>query len=235
MRKLKAVLLLALGLLPASRWKNRLLGMFGHQVHPSAQVDPVFLIKVDRLQVGARTHIWSFSVFRDLRLADIGADITIMRWNKFWALRGFRRAGAADPDMAGVLSLGDGVLITKGHHLDCSGGFSMGEGSAIAGRDTLVYSHSYDPASHVLAAAPTRISARSFIAARTTLAMGAMLPTGSVLAMGGVLMPGATQTHMMYGGVPAKPLRNVGDWKMNEADSSDIRPKYQAKPDGASA
>lgn len=225
MRKVKTLLVLFAGLLPASAPKNRLLTRLGHQIHPTAKIGSVVLLKVLRIEIGARTHIWSGNTFRDLQGLRIGTDGTMMRWNRVWAIPRFRRSEGADPETAGILSVGNHVLITAGHALDCSGGFTMGDWSAIAGRETLVYSHSYDPSNHTLSCAPTRIGENSFIAARTTLAMGSTLPARSVLAMGGVLMPGATKTGTLYGGVPAKPIRDIADWKMQQIQAEGIGPR----------
>lgn len=229
MRKVKALLVLFAGLLPASAMKNRLLTTLGHQIHPTAIIDPVILLKIVRIEIGARTHIWSGSIFRNLRGLRIGADCTMMRWNKVSAIPTFRRTEGADPFTVGILSLGDHVLITKGHDLDASGGVFMENWSAIAGKQTLVYSHAYDPGNHVLSCAVTRIEENSFIAARTTLAAGSTLPARSALAMGGVLMPGATKTGMLYGGVPAKPIRDISDWAMQavQQEHGAVRPPMQ--------
>lgn len=227
MKKVKTLLVLLVGFLPAAPIKNRLLNVLGHQIHPTAKVDPIVLFKVLRVEIGARTHIWSGNTFKNLRGLRIGADGTMMRWNRVTAIPSFRRTEGADPETVGILSLGDHVLITKGHALDCSGGFFMDDWSAIAGRETLVYSHSYDPSTHTLSCAPTRIGEKAFIAARTTLGMGATLPHHSVLAMGGVLMPGATKSNTLYGGVPAKPVRDITDWKMMD-EHDVIRPPLQA-------
>lgn len=229
MKKIKFLLVLLIGLLPASTAKNRLLNRLGHQIDPTAIIDPVIILKVLRIEIGARTHVWSGNVIRNLRGLRMGADCTIMRWNSVSAIPAFRRTEGADPMTVGILSMGDQVLITKGHNVDCSGGVIMGNWSAIAGKETLVYSHAYDPSKHVLACALTRVGTNGFLAARTTLAAGATLPDYSVLAMGGVLMPGATKTKMLYGGVPAKPIRDISDWALMtvQQTQSGVRPPIQ--------
>lgn len=229
MKKIKFLLVLLIGLLPASTAKNQLLNRLGHQIDPTAIIDPVIILKVLRIEIGARTHIWSGNVIRNLRGLRMGADGTMMRWNVVSAIPSFRRTEGADPMTVGILSMGDNVLITKGHDLDASGGIVMEDWTAIAGKETLVYSHGYDPSTHVLSCAVTRICANSFIAARTTLAAGATLPEHSVLAMGGVLMPGATKTKMLYGGVPAKPIRDISDWALMTVsqDYTGVRPPIQ--------
>lgn len=230
MKKIKLLLVLLVGLLPASRAKNRLLNRLGHQIDPTAIIDPVILFKILRIEIGPRSHIWSGNLIRHLRGLRMGADCTMMRWNSVSAIPAFRRTAGADPETVGVFSMGDQVLITKGHDIDCSGGVIMDDWSAIAGKETLVYSHAYDPSNHVLTCALTRIGTNGFVAARTTLAAGATLPDYSILAMGGVLMPGATKTKTLYGGVPAKPIRDISDWAIMTVQQthSSVRPPIQA-------
>jgi len=229
LKKVKALVVLFAGLLPASTMKNRLLNLLGHSIHPTATIGSIVLFKILRIEIGARTHIWSGNLFRNLRGVRIGTDGTIMRWNSASAIPRFRKSEGADLATVGILSLGDHVLITIGHDLDCSGGVFMESWSAIAGKETLIYSHAYDPSQHVLACAVTRIGYSSFIAARTTMAAGATLPDYSVLAMGGVLMPGATKIKTLYGGVPAKPIRDISDWKQQtiSQEYSGVRPPMQ--------
>lgn len=215
MKRVSFALVLVVGLLPASRVKNRLLNLLGHQIHPTATIDPVLFLKVLRIEVGEGTHVWSGNLFKSLRGLRIGAHGTVMRWNRVTAIPAFRKTQNADPEKVGVFWLGDNVLVTKGHGLDVSGGVVMEDWSAIAGRETLIYSHSYDPSVHELTCAVTTIGAGGFIAARTTMASGATLPKGSVLAMGSVLMPGKTKEFALYAGVPARAALDISDWKMN--------------------
>lgn len=207
------MLVLLIGLFPASGLKNRLLNLLGHKIHPKATIDPVLFLKVLRIEVGEGTHVWSGNMFKSLRGLHIGSHCTMMRWNRVTAVPSFRRTKNVDPEKVGVLWLGDHVVITKGHALDCSGGVVMEDWSAIAGRETLVYSHSYDPAEHELACAVTTIGESAMIAARTTMASGSTLPKGSILAMGSTLMPGKTKEYCLYAGFPARAIREVKDWK----------------------
>lgn len=214
MLKVKALLVLVVGLLPASRRKNGLLNRIGYMVHPSARIAPIFLLRVRMLRVGARVRIGPFNLLRGLVLAEFGEDSIIGPRNRFWANPVYRRV-AAKPELAGVLQIGNKVFLSKKHTLDCSGGFSMGDWSGIAGREVFVYSHSYDPRLNTMACAPTRVGRSSLVATKTTLAMGATLPDNCVLAMGGLLMPGATKTYAVYGGVPARPVvEDISGWEM---------------------
>lgn len=211
-RKLKALVVLAVGLLPASRRKNGLLNRLGHEVHPRAHIAPILLLRVRRLRVGANTTLGYGNMLRGLRLAEFGTDTEVGPRNDFRANRG-RAEDAADPEMVGVLKIGDVVFISKKHVIDCSGGVVIGDWSGLSGRDVFIYSHSYDPQRDTRLMAPTRIGRSSMVASKTLLAMGSTLPDGSILAMGGLLMPGASKPFTIYGGVPAKPLNvDVKDW-----------------------
>lgn len=213
MRKLKALVVLAVGLLPASRRKNGLLNRLGHQIHPRARIAPILLLRVRKLRVGANTTLGFGNRLRGLRLAEFGEDTEVGPRNDFRANRA-RGEDATEPDLVGVLRIGDVVFISKAHVIDCSGGVLIGDWAGLAGRDVFVYSHSYDPQTNSRLLAPTRIGRSSMVASKTILSMGSTLPDGSILAMGGLLLPGATKPFKMYGGVPAKALPvDIRDWK----------------------
>ncbi len=213
MRKLKALVVLVVGLLPASRRKNGLLNRLGHQIHPKAHIAPILLLRVRTLRVGKNTTLGFGNVLRGLRLAEFGEDTEVGPRNDFRANR-VNREAADEPDMVGVLRIGDVVFISKKHVIDCSGGVTIGDWSGLAGREVFIYSHSYDPQRDTRLCGPTRIGRNCMVASKTILAMGSSLPDGSILAMGGLLLPGASKPFAMYGGVPAKPLNvDIRDWK----------------------
>lgn len=212
-RKLKALVVLAVGLLPASRRKNGLLNRLGHQVHPRAHIAPIVLLRVRKLRVGAGTTIGFGNKLRGLQMAEFGEETQVGPRNDFRASRP-RGKISDEPEFVGVLKVGNVVFISKRHEVDCTGGVLIGDWAGMAGRSTFIYSHSYDPQRDTRLMAPTRIGRSSMVASKTILAMGSTLPDGSILAMGGLLMPGANKPFTMYGGVPAKPLDiDLKDWK----------------------
>lgn len=226
MPAVRNALTLLVGLLPGVGAKTRLLNALGHRLHPSARVAPILLLNVDRLEMGENSDIWSWNRFEGLRAIRIGADVTVMRFNRIWADRTVDASGSPEPELAGVFALGDHTVVNKGHSLDCTGGFLVGSWSGLGGRNIAVFSHEYDPRVAKLVCAPTRVGSNSMVAARTTLAVGATLPDYCALGIGALLQPGATQTHHLYGGNPAKPLREVGEWKAM-ADRDSRRPGLQ--------
>ncbi len=212
MRKIKVLIVLAVGLLPASRRKNGLLNRLGHEVHPTARIAPILLLRVRKLRVGARTTIGFGNKLRGLRLAEFGEESQVGSRNDFRASAGVGQV-SDEPEFVGVLKVGSVVFISKRHEIDCSGGVLIGDWAGLAGRGTFIYSHSYDPQSNASTSGATRIGRCSMVATKTVIAKGALLPEGCILAMGAVLMPGAKKTYTMYGGVPAKPLDvDITDW-----------------------
>lgn len=212
MRKLKVLLVLAVGLLPASRVKNTLLNRLGHDIAPTARIAPILLLRVRKLRVGPGTLIGFGNKLRGLRMAEFGEETKVGPRNDFRASAAHNKE-SDEPEYVGVLKVGDVVFISKRHEVDCTGGVLIDDWSGLAGRGIFIYSHSYDPRRNVNTCGPTRIGRNAMVASRTILAMGATLPEGSVLAMGAVLMPGASKTHAMYGGVPARAIKeDIGDW-----------------------
>lgn len=214
MRRLRAILVLIVGVLPASTAKNKLLNMLGNDVHVTAVIDPIIIVNCGRMRLEHDVRISLGNVFRNLRGARIGAYTLIGPWNVIWANPKFRTAADADPEHVGSFSIGKSALITRRHNLDASGGLVIADWSGVGGRGSTILSHSYDPKRHTMACAVTRIEESSFVAGGCTVAVGATLPEQSVLGMGGVLMPGATAPHALYAGVPARVVRpDISDWK----------------------
>lgn len=226
MRKIRVALVLLVGLLPAWRVKNRLLNALGNHIHPSARISPILLLDVGLLEMGEGSDIWLGNRFVGLRHVRLGADVTVMGYNHIWADRGVDTASSPEPELAGLFSLDDHSVVNKGHSLDCTGGFLVGSWSGLGGRHIGVFTHELDPQVGAVVCAPTRVGSNSMVAARTTLAVGSRLPDFCALGIGALLLPGADKTHHLYGGIPAKPLRAVGDWKAM-AERTSRRPDIQ--------
>ena len=55
MRRVRGLLVLIVGLLPASAIKNRLLNLLGHDIHPTAMISPILIRNVGRIT--AEEHV----------------------------------------------------------------------------------------------------------------------------------------------------------------------------------
>lgn len=197
-------------LLPASRFKNRLLRLLGHDVDPTATAMPNLVWKVAVFSMGPGSHVDRANVFKNLNRVQIGLNATIGRFNLFSAHPAFARLysdGAA-------LALGPESFITSLHHMDCSGSFSLGSFAAVAGHQTRILTHAIDLGRNAQAARPISIGERSFVSARCLLLGGAALPSRSVLGAGSVLLGSATDGRSgLYAGSPAQFKREMsGAW-----------------------
>lgn len=195
-------LVLLLGwLLPASRTKNRLLTRLGHRVHPSARVEPNLVWKVQVMALGPGAQIYKWNVFKNMRLVQLGENALIGRFNLVSAHPAFERLYRYGAE----LRMGRESFVTSLHHLDCSGSFTLGELSALAGHQTRVMTHSIDLRRNAQAAYPIAVGSRSFVSARCLLLGGATLPERSVLAAGSTLIKGSLESGPgLYAGSPAK-------------------------------
>lgn len=209
---MRDVVLLALWLLPSSSLKRRLLAALGHAVHPSAGAGPNLVWKVRRLDLAAGSDLGRYNIFKHLEHVDMGPQTALGRFNQFSA----HPAYAQVYDRAGVVVLAECSKITSRHQLDCSGGVYLGRFSSIAGKQTLVMSHSIDFRRDAQAAYPVHIGDYGFVGTRCLVLGGAELPARSILAGGSVLTrarAGEVREPGVWAGNPATRRSSVdGKW-----------------------
>ena len=103
-------------LLPASRLKNRLLRMFGHDIHPSAHIGPNLVVGVVKFEIGQTAAIGPFNVFRGLGLMSLSEYSIVNSWNWISAHPVYRNVDSN----AGTLFLGTCARIGSRNYLDAS-------------------------------------------------------------------------------------------------------------------
>jgi len=213
MARLRTVLRFSVWLLPASGVKNGLLRVLGHDVHPSARARPNLVWNVAVLRMGEGSRIGLLNVVKNLREVSIGPGASVGRLNVISSHPVFPQSS---------VTLGARSYITSHHHLDCSGGLSLGQLSALAGHDSRVMTHSIDLATNRQDAQMVIIGARSFIGARVLILGGAELPCRSVLAAGSVLTKSRSESVSgLWAGNPAVFKKPVdGAWFDRESMST---------------
>ncbi len=204
------VLLTLVWLLPASRAKNALLRLLGHNVDPSALVGPNLVIDVGAFDVGPGGVVVGYNLFRHMEAIRMAPGARIGRMNIVTAHPVYARLMHG----GGSLHLGRSAKITSRHTLDCSGALSLGAFSSLAGRQSLVLTHSVDLERDCQVAHPVTVGERSFVGARCLLLGGAQLPDRSVLAAGSVLTRASSDLRSgVWAGVPATYRRaKTGLW-----------------------
>jgi acetyltransferase-like isoleucine patch superfamily enzyme len=199
---------LLIGLLPNSGIKRlALTWLNGWRIAPTATIGACLFQRVDRLVLAEGATLYSGSIYRNLRLVNIGSHSVVGRLNTFSAAPELT-AKESSPDTASLV-VGRESAITNRHYMDCSGGISIGSFATVAGVRSTFLSHSVDFKRGRQRAKPIAVGDYTFVASNCLVMAGATLPERSILGMGALLRPGASREGQLYGGVPALPLRET--------------------------
>ncbi|MCF8274255.1 MAG: acyltransferase [Flavobacteriaceae bacterium] len=99
--------------------------------------------------------------------------------------------------------------ITSRHFLDCNGGIYIGKYTTVAGIRSTFLTHSIDIYKNRQDIKPITIGDYCFIGTGCNLLGGSCLPDYSVLGAGAVLSKVYSESNFLYGGVPARPLKDL--------------------------
>ena len=196
-------------LLPASRLKNQLLSLFGHDIHPSSHIGPNLVVGVVKFEIGQNVAIGPFNVFRGLGLVRLGKYSIINSWNWISAHPVYR---SIDRD-AGTLFLGTCSRIGSRNYLDSSGTIVLKAFSYVGGNKCLLQTHEPHFATDEQSVGRITIGHHSMVGSRAVLLKCAALPDESLLAANSTLVRGSDGRKGLYAGSPAVWKRATeGDW-----------------------
>lgn len=207
---MKKVINLLVLLLP---WflKRRILNRFyKYKLHPNAYIGFSYIYPAF-LQMDKGACIGNLNVAVNLDTIIIGQNSIIARSN--W-ITGFPTGSdskhfAHDKQRRSELIIGHDSSITKKHHLDCTNTVLIGNYVTIGGYNTCILSHSIDIYRCRQDSAPITIGDYCFVSTGVTILGGAALPGFSTLGAGAVLNKKFNKTHHLYGGVPARQLKEI--------------------------
>jgi acetyltransferase-like isoleucine patch superfamily enzyme len=204
-------------------WKIRrafLEQQFGFRIHPGAHIGLAWVLP-SRLIMEENTAIGDFTVVKNLDLVHLKAHSTIGRGN--W-ITGFPlsrpqsggmvaassdlRHFSSETDRRPELIMGEHSAITHRHLLDCTNAITIGAFSTVAGFQSQFISHTIDIKENRQISRPISVGDYCFVGSNSVLLGGAVLPDYCVLGAKSLLNKTYTQTHRLYGGVPARE-RNV--------------------------
>ncbi|MBJ7339110.1 hypothetical protein [Mycolicibacterium sp.] len=188
-------------LLPASRFKNRLLCLFGHAISADAKVNTVLVLGVGRFELAPGSAINSFNVFKGLSTVGLEDHAVIGSWNWISADRSFQAIDSA----AGTLFLGYCAKIGSRNYVDNSGTVVVREYGGIGGNRCLIQTHEPDFASCHQTVGRVTIGHHSLVGSCAVMLKGAHLPNQSLLAANSTMTSHSSPENKpgLYAGSPA--------------------------------
>lgn len=156
-------------------------------------------------------YIGHLNVAIHLDYLELGQNSTIGRSN--W-ITGFPSKTksmhfAHDKSRKSELIIGKESAITKKHHIDCTNTIHIGDYVTIAGYNSQLLTHSIDIYNGRQDSHPITIGDYCFVSTDVNILGGSILPSHCALATGAVLTKAYNEEWKLYGGVPAKPIKNI--------------------------
>jgi acetyltransferase-like isoleucine patch superfamily enzyme len=196
-------------LLPWNLRRRLLERCYGYEIDSSARIGLAWIYP-KRLRMGRQTRIDHFSVAIHLDSIELGDYSTIGRNN--W-ITGYPSDSSKhfshQTDRQPRLIIGEHSAITKRHYLDCTNEIRVGRFTTIAGHQSELLTHSIDIVAGRQDSKPIDVGDYCFVGTRCIILGGARLPSQSVLAAGAVLTKAFDQPYSLYGGVPARHLKEL--------------------------
>ena len=170
----------------------------GYRIAPGARIGFGTIIAVDSAEID-NARIGRFNRFQGPYVLRIKDGSSIGDRNAFdcgeWSIPQSVAASAH-------CDLGANTLITGNHYVDVTQGFTLGDRSWLAGRDTQVWTHGADAAE-----GEVRIGNDCYIGSAARLAPGSGVGDKCVVGMGAVLTHYIEGSSLLIGGVPARVIR----------------------------
>jgi acetyltransferase-like isoleucine patch superfamily enzyme len=206
---LKKLAMLLSMLLPWPIRRRLLEGLFGYSIHSTSRIGLAWICP-RRLIMEERSRIGHFTVCKNIDLLHLGAHAIIGQLN--W-ITGFPSASsrhfAHQPDRHPELLLGAHAGISSRHLIDCTARVRIGAFATIAGFRSQFVTHSIDLEAGRQSSEPIEIGEYCFVGTNSIALGGSALPHHSVLGAKSLLNKKWEAPFCLYGGVPAKPLKEL--------------------------
>jgi acetyltransferase-like isoleucine patch superfamily enzyme len=205
----------------------------GWDIHPTARFGSCVLFRVAAVSLDENARIQSGSVYRNLRNLTLGRNAVIGSWN--WVSCSplfFSSTGSEDDVRRGELILGADAAVTSRHYIDCSGGVFLDNYAVLAGVRSTVMTHQVDTQWSRQSASSVRIGHHSLVSSNVKIAPGASIPDQCMVAMGSVVTGALGQRGTLYAGVPARPVKSIGEGLFFRRQTAGAGPPSTAGTEG---
>jgi acetyltransferase-like isoleucine patch superfamily enzyme len=122
---------------------------------------------------------------------------------------GSSRHFADEKDRQPQLIVGEHAAITHRHLIDCTNSVVIGKFTTVAGFQSQILTHSIDLQKNRQASVPVCVGDYCFVGTNCVLLGGSALPDFCVLGAKSLLNKAFTESHHLYGGVPARPIEKL--------------------------
>jgi len=182
---------------------------FGFSIHPTSRIGLAWILP-RRLVMEEHSRIGHFTFCKNIDLLHLGAHAIIGQLN--W-ITGFPsgpgRHFAHQTDRRPELIVEANAGISSRHLIDCTARVRIGAFATVGGFRSQLLTHSIDLAAGRQSAEPIEIGEYSFIGTNAVVLGGSTLPHHSVLGAQSLLNKKWEEPYRLYGGVPAKPLKEL--------------------------
>ena len=190
-------------------WRRRLLTwVFGYELHPTSRIGKSWVYP-KQLVLRQHASIGHLNFMKGLDRLELGEHSSLGHLN--W-ITGHPSDGVHFKhvvDRCPSLILGDHASITSHHFLDCASRIRIGKFTTVAGVHSQFFTHNLDVENGRQDSRPIEIGAYCLVATGVVIVAGSVLPDYSVLAAMSLLNKRHSETHRLYAGVPAVPVKQI--------------------------
>jgi acetyltransferase-like isoleucine patch superfamily enzyme len=196
-------------LLPWRLRRSFLENQFGYSIHPSSRIGLCWIFP-RHLIMEENSRIGHLTVCKNIDLLRLGAGAIIGQLN--W-ITGFpsgpSRHFAHQTDRQPELIVEAHAGISSRHLIDCTARVRIGAFATVGGFRSQLMTHSIDLQAGRQSAEPIEIGEYCFVGTNCVMLGGSSLPHHSVLGAQSLLNKKWDEPYRLYGGVPAKPLKEL--------------------------
>jgi acetyltransferase-like isoleucine patch superfamily enzyme len=204
---MKRVLSLLMIFLPWPIRRAILRSWFGYELAETSRIGFSWICP-KKLVMKEGSRIGHLSVCKSIDLLEVGESAFIGNLNWITGYpTGLPGHFEHQPERRPELILARHAAITNRHMVDCTASIHIGAFATFAGFASQLLTHSINLETCRQEAYPIRIGNYCFVGTNCVLLGGSALPDYSVLGAKSLLNRSYAETHQLYGGVPAKPIK----------------------------
>ena len=159
------------------------------------------IFRVEKLTIRDHAKIGHLNIIRGGEDVQLGRYSEIIRLNEINSI--------PDPDVVNEIdptfSLGDGSIVTTGHKIDFTDRIEIGKRTIIGGRNSSIWTHNRQKTR------PIKIGSFTYVGSEIRMAPGSTIPSRCIVGMGAVVTSQLLDEEMLFGGIPAKPIKELSD------------------------